>query len=215
MSEIKAPRLVVSAATLAQQPFHKSSHSYLGMTSKPAINPDTVSVLKETHVERDGLLLKKGENLFGVSTAERGSDVEFNEVTQDPYHLSYACLMLPRFSNHLLVGDIFSYLQVWMQQICISFNWRLDFLDVQPRYLQWVLTVPMTYPPARFVRLIRDFTSSQIFSEFPRFHKENISNDFWAAGELILVGSRPHPEPMIEEFINMTRRRQGLNFWGA
>lgn len=143
---------------------------------------------------------------------ERG-EIEFRQVNHDPYNLSYACLLIPRFSNHMLVGDIFSYLQIWMQQICISYDWQLDYIDVQPEYLQWVMSVPMTCSPARFIRIIKQFTSEQIFVEFPRFNRENISKEFWANGNLILVGKRPHPEPMIKEFIHITRRQQGISLW--
>lgn len=140
-------------------------------------------------------------------------EIEFNKVDPNPYDLSYACLLIPRFGNHLLVGDIFSYLHIWLQQICFSYGWKLDYTDVQPAYLHWVMSVAMTDSPARFIRIIRHHTSDRVFEEFPKFRKDNLSTDFWAPGNLILAGRRPHPEPLIKEFIQVTRQHQGYTRW--
>ena len=75
-------------------------------------------------------------------------EVTFEPVSTDPYELSYACLIIPRFSTHYLAGDLEDDLYTWMKQICISFGWRLDFLNVRPDYLQWIICVPPSTSPA-------------------------------------------------------------------
>jgi REP element-mobilizing transposase RayT len=131
-------------------------------------------------------------------------------VSPRPYELSYACLVIPRFSTHFLKGDLVPDLQKWMVQVCISFNWRLDALEVQPEYMQWLLSVPAAIPPAHFLRVIRAHTSRGLLSGYPRFKRENLSTDFWAPGNLVIVGTRPHSRHMIDEFIRLTRQHQGL-----
>lgn len=127
-----------------------------------------------------------------------------------PYDLSYACLLIPRFSAHQLIGDIAEDLHEWMRRICISFEWRLDNLLVRPEYMQWVLYVPAATPPSRCIRTIRDETSRLIFDDFPQIKRENMSHDFWAPGYLVLVGPALHPQEMIEEYIRLTRQQQGI-----
>ncbi len=137
------------------------------------------------------------------------SGVVLEPVARKPYDLSYACLLIPRFSAHYLIGDIAESLREWMHQICISFAWRLDDLRIRPEYMQWVLYVPPATPPTRCIRTVREHTSRQIFEDFPHIRRENLSKDFWAPGYLVLVGPMPHPSDMINEFISLTRQQQG------
>lgn len=145
-------------------------------------------------------------NDYGALT----SGVVLEPVSRLPYELSYSSLLIPRFSAHYLIGDIAEDLRDWMQQICISFEWRLDDISVRPEYMQWVLFVPANTPPSRCIRTIREQTSKRIFEDFPHIRKENLSKDFWAPGYLVLVGPTPHPPEMINEYIRLTRQQQGI-----
>ena len=134
--------------------------------------------------------------------------IYFEPLFADPYELSYTCLMIPRFSSHYLMGDLSDNLRSWMLNICISFGWKLDFLIVKSDYLEWAIHIPPTTSPAYCIQMVRQHLSSNIFSEHPRFKKENVSGDFWATGHIILVGSRPLPDDIIQRFIQTTRRQQ-------
>ncbi len=138
------------------------------------------------------------------------TEVTFEPVSKDPYELSYACLLIPRFNTHYLVGDLADNLYDWMKQICISFGWRLDFLSVQPDYLQWIICVPPATSPAKFMNIIRQQTSQEILEDFPRIKKENRSKDFWAPGYFVIVSTSPHPAKMVKDFIWLTRQQQGI-----
>ena len=132
-------------------------------------------------------------------------------VDSDLYNISYTCLLTPRFPSHQLRGDLADYLPEWLQKICISYGWRLEFITVQVDYFQWAILVPPSTPPVRFMQQIRYDTSEMILSNFGHIRKENLSNDFWAPGYLVVLGTRPHPEEMISQYIRLTRRQQGLN----
>jgi REP element-mobilizing transposase RayT len=125
-------------------------------------------------------------------------------------NLTYACLLLPRFDHHHLVGDFAARLNDWVPQNCVAFGWRLEHLSVRPDYLQWVVRVPPSTAPGYIMRIIRQQTSDRIFSEFPRFKVENPSGDFWAPGYLIMGSSQVHPQKLVRDFIKQTRARQGL-----
>jgi REP element-mobilizing transposase RayT len=144
--------------------------------------------------------------------SERGFDahVVLEPVAPHPYDLSYACLLIPRFNTHSLVGDIADNLYRWLGQVCLSFAWKLEYTTVRPEYLQWIMSVPATTPPSSFMHTIRQHTSRQIFEDFPRLKRENLSKDFWAPGYLVLVGTLPHSPDMIREFIRLTRQQQGI-----
>jgi REP element-mobilizing transposase RayT len=124
--------------------------------------------------------------------------------------LSYVCLLIPRFSDHFLVGDITEELVESMKQICISYGWRLDAIAVRPGYLQWVMIVPLNANPAQFMKIIRQHTSQKIFEDFPRFKKQNISGQFWAPGNFVVAGTQLQTPETINNFILQTRRHQGM-----
>lgn len=144
------------------------------------------------------------------NSSEDDERVVFEPLDTDPYHLSYTCLLIPRFSSHFLMGDLAQRLPDWMQQICISFGWRLEFINIKPEYFQWAISVPPSTSTAYFIKAIRQQTTLYVFEEFPRFRRENRSNDFWAPGYLIYFGIQPHPIEVIRTFIRQTRQQQGL-----
>jgi len=145
------------------------------------------------------------------SITEVAGRVMLEPISPGLYNLTYACLLVPRFSSHYLTGDISDRLSEWLPQICIAFGWRLEYLAVRPEYVQWVLNVPPATSPGYLMRIMRQQTSEKIFIEFPRMKKENPSGDFWAPGYLIMGGTQPHPPQLVKDYIKQTRTRQGYS----
>ncbi len=144
-------------------------------------------------------------------TTEAARKLTAEPISAGLYHLTYACLLVPRFSTHYLTGDLSDHLGEWLPNICIAFGWRLEYLAVRPEYLQWVVNVQPNTSPGHLMRIMRQQTSEKIFAEFPRIKKENPSGDFWAPGYLIMGGSQPHPPQLVRDYIRTTRNRQGLD----
>jgi len=142
-------------------------------------------------------------------TTEAARKITLEPTTGSLYHLTYACLLVPRFSSHYLTGDLSDRISEWIPDICIAFGWRLEFLAVRPEYLQWVVNVQPNTSPGYLMRIMRQQTSEKIFSEFTRIRKENPSGDFWAPGYLIMGGTQPHPPQLVRDYIRQTRQRQG------
>jgi len=145
------------------------------------------------------------------SITEVAGRVMLEPISPGLYNLTYACLLVPRFSSHYLTGDIADKVSEWLPHICIAFGWRLEYMAVRPEYVQWVLNVPPATSPGYLMRIIRQQTSEKIFTEFPRMKKENPSGDFWAPGYLIMGGTQPHPPQLVKDYIKQTRTRQGYS----
>lgn len=145
------------------------------------------------------------------TTTEAARKLTAEPISAGLYHLTYACLLVPRFSSHYLTGDLSDHLGEWLPNICVAFGWRLEFLAVRPEYLQWVVNVQPNTSPGHLMRIMRQQTSEKIFGNFPRLKKENPSGDFWAPGYLIMGGSNPHPPQLVRDYIRTTRQRQGLD----
>jgi REP element-mobilizing transposase RayT len=103
--------------------------------------------------------------------------------------------------------------QIYYRSGCskCAFGWRLEFVTVDPDYFQWAISVLPSVSPGHFMQQIRYDISKLIFSTFGRIKRENLSNDFWAPGYLVVLGIRPHPAEMVEQYIHLTRRQQGLH----
>jgi REP element-mobilizing transposase RayT/CheY-like chemotaxis protein len=145
------------------------------------------------------------------SITEVAGRVMLEPISPGLYNLTYACLLVPRFSSHYLTGDMSDRLSEWLPQICIAFGWRLEYLAVRPEYVQWVVNVPPATSPGYLMRIMRQQTSEKIFTEFTRMKKENPSGDFWAPGYLIMGGTQPHPPQLVKDYIKQTRTRQGYS----
>lgn len=168
--------------------------------SKPKQRPKTPSAVpqyNESDVTRES------------PTTEAVRKLVIESTTAGLYHLTYACLLIPRFGPHFLTGDLADYLDEWLPNICIAFGWRLEYLSIRPEYLQWVVNVQPNTSPGYLMRIMRQQTSEKIFSEFIRLKKENPSGDFWAPGYLIMGGTQPHPPQLVKDYIKQTRGRQG------
>jgi REP element-mobilizing transposase RayT len=125
------------------------------------------------------------------------------------YHLTYACLLVPRFAEHHLTGEVADKLSEWMPILCVAFGWRLEYLAVRPEYLQWVANVPPATSPGYVMRVMRQQTSEKILGSFPRLKADNLADDFWAPGYLIMGGAQPHPSQLVKDYIKQVRQRQG------
>lgn len=147
-----------------------------------------------------------------IPSTDLGSSetVELESIPQLSNELSYSCLLIPRFSDHYLTGDITEDLPDWVRQVCISYGWRLCGIMVRPGHLQWVMTVPLTTSPAQFMRIMRKLTSEKIFEYYPRYSRKNLSGDFWAPGFLVAPGNQFQSVESVSNFILQTRKQQGI-----
>jgi REP element-mobilizing transposase RayT len=131
-------------------------------------------------------------------------------IENDPYVVSYVCLLAPRFEEHLLIGDLSDQIYIWMKDICISFGWQLRFIDIKPKYLHWIMSVSITTYPTQFMKIICRESSQKIFDDFPKFTHKNLSNEFWAQWYFVSVGEAPYSQSAIQSFLKQIRMQQGL-----
>jgi REP element-mobilizing transposase RayT len=144
---------------------------------------------------------RKNENLDS-------QQVRFEKVPPESYNLSYTCLLIPR-ATIMLKDELAKQLPHWLNQVCAANDWRVDFINVSPDYLQWGLRVAPSVQAGQFMKEIRLRTSETALARFESLRQEN-AGDFWAPGYLVVLGARPHPKEMIEQYVGMSRRQQGL-----
>ncbi len=173
--------------------------------------PNDVQVTNKHDPEKDiQTVIETRPQAISESVTEVVNRLLLEPASPALVNLMYACLLIPRFDHHILVGDAADRLTEWVPQVCVAFGWRLEHLAVRPEYLQWVVRVPPSTAPGFVIRIIRQQTSEKFFTEFLRFKNDNPSGDFWAPGYLIMGSSQPHPQTLVRDFIHQTRERQGI-----
>ena len=136
--------------------------------------------------------------------------LEYQQLPSGVYLLSYACVLIPRLPQHHLTGSLPVRLADWVQQLNLSFGWRLETLSIRPDYLMWISQVTPDTSAGQVVKVMRRHTSQHIFEEFPLLARDNPSVDFWASGYLAITTSQPPPPQVLIDFVAQTRRRQGV-----
>jgi len=141
---------------------------------------------------------------------ENQTTILLEPVSDGLYNLSYSCLLIPRFGSHHLTKDRVNLVSVCMKEIYTSYGWRLEFLEANPDYLRWTASVPPTIALSEHIDIIRKETSKRLFDDFPPYKQENLSNDYWAPGYLIMGGKKAISDQLILEYTRQNRQKYGL-----
>lgn len=124
------------------------------------------------------------------------------------FPLAYTAVLIPRLPHHFLRERLAAQLKLWMPQLSLVFDWKLEGLVIDPGYMEWVVRLSMKVAPARMVETVRQHTSQRIFTAFAGLAQENPSGDFWAPGFIIASGAGLLPSETVRAFITQVREHQ-------
>ena len=124
-------------------------------------------------------------------------------------HLEYTCVLIPRMPQHGLAGDLAQRFDQWISQLCLAFSWRLIYLAAKNDHLVWSLQMHPHNSPADMVQRVRQTTSQRIFQEFPHLKINELAEDFWAPGYLVITGSQLPTGPTVQSYLQRVRSWQG------
>jgi len=141
---------------------------------------------------------------------ESQSPILLEPVSDGLYNLTYSCLLIPRFNSHHLTRDRENLVSDCMKEIYNSYGWRLEVLETKPDYLRWVASIPPTIALCEHIDIIRKETSKRLFDDFPPFKLENLSNDYWAPGYLIMGGNNAISDQLVLTYTKKSRQKYGL-----
>ncbi len=122
---------------------------------------------------------------------------------------AYSCILIPADPEIALTGRLAEFLHVWVPEYCHKFGWELTGLTLTAAYLEWTVQVAPAVSPGNLARMLRQQSSLLIRQKFPETFASEEPTDFWAPGLLVVSGRQPPSDPMIADYIQQTRRRQG------
>jgi CheY-like chemotaxis protein len=125
------------------------------------------------------------------------------------YDLPFTAVLIPRFPEHTLVGNLASQLKEWVERLCLAWDWRADEIIVQPDYLSITVSLSPEIAPSQAVRQLNNDLTDKILQTYPQLENDLPSKRFWARSYLLTTGDRPQPE-RVRAFVQNTRHGQGL-----
>ncbi len=136
------------------------------------------------------------------------NEVIFETVQPDAYDLGYTCLLLPRCAAHLLQeSGMTAALEQWIREICASYGGKVDFLSICPDYVEWNMRVVPSLQIGQFMKDMRAKTSELLFANFTITCDEDApQGEFWSPGYFVVLGSKPLPREIIEQYIRLAKR---------
>jgi REP element-mobilizing transposase RayT len=177
---------------------------------------ETPPIKNETSQQKTSVLSEKKPGWSGSTSMQDINlasqiSVQLESGSFDQHDLSYSCVLLPRMPNHILTEGLTDLLKIEISRLCFAFGWRLEQLNIRPKFMHWVVDVTPDVSASTVIQCIREQTSLVLFAESSRFAKGNPSGDFWAPGFLVIGGRQSLPESILQNFIQNTRRRQGID----
>ncbi len=125
------------------------------------------------------------------------------------YQLEFTAVLVPRFPDHKLTGQLAQDLRDWLARLCVAWGWRADAIEIDPDYLCLTVTLTPEVAPSRAVHRLRQDLSDRILEAYPGVTTDLPSGRFWARGYLLSAGTQVSPDH-IRAFLAETRRSQGL-----
>jgi CheY-like chemotaxis protein len=125
------------------------------------------------------------------------------------YHLPFTAILIPRFPEHSLAGNLAGRLKEWIERLCLAWDWRADEIIIHADYLSITVSLSPEIAPSEAVRQLHRDLSTKIIETFPELENDLPSKRFWARSYLLTTGDPPQPE-RVRAFIKNTRQGQGL-----
>lgn len=113
--------------------------------------------------------------------------------------------LVPRSDQHYLLGELAQSLRDWLPVLSEMYGWELNNLAIRPDYLRWTL---LDFPECltqQVLGVVRRWTSSRIFNDFPAMHAEPKEQDFWAPGYLVDTQQRDFPTQLLIAYVSRNR----------
>jgi len=105
--------------------------------------------------------------------------------------------LVPRLTNHYLLGELAHTLRQWFPKLCDRYGWELTVLSVRPDYLKWTLVDFPECLTHDALAVVRRWTSKRLFERFPELQAGNPSQDFWSPGYLVDTQNRDFPTQVL------------------
>jgi len=122
--------------------------------------------------------------------------------------ISYTFILVPDLRYFRITPEINADLHDWLRQVSGIYAWKLKEIKARPDFLQWIVSVPFDISQGKIVRVVRQFTSEQVFKKYPDVKPGKSIQDFWSAGYLASKSREGFDQEMVDNFIKQVRERQ-------
>ncbi len=151
------------------------------------------------------------EPLRGTNPLDLGLQRQVYRTPHGLYTLTYTFIWLPKRPDVELKGDVVDHIQKWVTNLAIAYDWRVEQLDVQAKYVQLVIACSPGDAPEQVIKVMMEKTSETILEDFPRHQETHLAGRFWAPGYLVQTPGRLLSGKDIDAYIRYQRNEQGMS----
>ncbi len=150
------------------------------------------------------------EPVKGTNPLDLGLQRQVYRTPHGLYTLTYTFVWLPKRPDVELKGDVVDHVQKWVNNLALAYDWRVEQLDVQAKFVQLVIACSPGDAPEQVIKVMMDKTSETILKDFPRHQDTHLAGRFWAPGYLVQTPGRLLSAKDIDAYIRYQRNEQGL-----
>jgi putative transposase len=94
------------------------------------------------------------------------------------YNLNYHIVLVTKYRNQVLIGDIETFVKERIGDICLQYGWELLELEVLPEHVHLFVSAPPKIAPSRIAATLKSILAVDVFRAFPTLKKRR----FWGSG---------------------------------
>lgn len=83
--------------------------------------------------------------------------------TRSCYHIVWC----PKYTHQILQGAVEVELKRILVEVCITYDWKLDALEVMPDHIHIFVQADHTTAPVEIVKTMKSISAVHIFNKFP------------------------------------------------
>jgi len=125
---------------------------------------------------------------------------KYRKLTHVVYKCDYHIVFTPKYRFRILTGDIATFIEQDIRQICSWKEVEIDEMSVQTDHIHMVVSIPPRLSISDFMGILKGKTAIRMFKSYPKLkQKPYWGNHFWARGYFVnTVGIN---EEMIRRYV--------------
>lgn len=131
--------------------------------------------------------------MVGTMKARRGAHTV--------YRLAYHFVWIPRYRRGVLRGEIGSWLEGMIREVCRARDWEIEALAVEEDHIHLFVSCPPRDAPAKVMNVLKSITARELYEEFPRLRRSHWGGKLWADGYYVGSAGDHVTSDLIEQYI--------------
>jgi putative transposase len=124
------------------------------------------------------------------------------------YQLAYHFVWVPKYRRKMLGGAVGDRLKEMIREICETYEWEVEALEVMEDHVHLFVSCPPRYAPAQVMNAIKSLTARALYAEFPGLRKVQWGGKIWADGYYVGSSGEHVTSELIRRYIRYQKAEE-------